>query len=133
MDVPEREKTMSKARQIRHWRTASDVACFDITSGADRGTRHSHITFSIGLVIEGASLVDTGNSRILIPQGSLMVGNPFRTHASSWIGAINRHFIMHIPVSYWQQHAQAPDDPGHILFLKARELMTRTLPALSFA
>ncbi len=79
----------------------ADIDVFDIAAPAEPGSLHCHSTFNIGAVIEGAASLETGGRTYDQPHGSIVLLNPFESHASSWLGSMNRYFVIYFSQEAW--------------------------------
>ena len=93
----------SKSRTLGHWRIGVDVNIFDIWSEAEPGTLHCHLTYNFGCVLGGRGRMDIGEHQIMHPKGSVILLNPLDAHASTWLDAENRYFVVTIGKKGWRE------------------------------
>jgi AraC-like DNA-binding protein len=93
--------TEATTREVRHWRIDGEIDLFDIAAPAEPGSMHCHSTYNIGAVIDGAASLETGGKIFEQPKGSVVLLNPFESHASSWTDSLNRYFVIYFSQEAW--------------------------------
>ncbi len=79
----------------------AEIDVFDIAAPAEPGSLHCHSTFNIGAVIEGAASLEAGGETYDQAKGSIVLLNPFESHASSWLADTNRYFVIYFSQDGW--------------------------------